>query len=137
MNPTTATAATATATATDIAVLRTFALAHNEIAFAHLCTAALHQLDATLDSARAYAVKATGHCIGCDCTECSLLREESVIADDAWAVERLTTGSATYPHTPVLRYPGYSYSVYQGDLRIIRATDTTRPDGAIARNIQI
>jgi hypothetical protein len=80
---------------TAIESLRTFAMAHNEIAFAHLCTAAL--------------------------------------AGEEWAMERITQGSATYPHTPVLRYPGYSYSVYQGDLRIIRATDTTRPDGASAR----
>lgn len=78
--------------------LRTFALQHNEIAFAHLVTAALN--------------------------------------GEEWAVVRLTNGSATYPHTSTLRYPGYSYSVYQGDLRIIRATDTTRPDGAIARSIE-
>ena len=114
---------------TAIESLRTFAEQHGEIQFAHLCTAALHRIDATWDVARADASRATGHAVGCDCTDCSLIREESVFAIDAWAVERVKDVR--------LQCPGMSpkHGDWQATmLRVIRATDCTRPDGAIARS---
>lgn len=77
--------------------LRTFAVQHGEIQFAHLCTAALD--------------------------------------GEEWAVERL--------EYPVAEFADYTDSCgnmqpvsIAWKLDIIRSTDTTRPDGAIARSFQ-
>ncbi len=81
--------------------LRTFALAHNEIAFVHLCDEALYQLACNPNGGE--------HC---------------------WAAERVNVvifeiGRTTARHRDEV------------SLGFIRSTDTTRPDGAIARSIQL
>jgi len=115
---------------TEIESLRTFALAHSEVEFAHLCTSALHQSDETWGIARSDAAQVTGHIIGCDCTECSLIREESVFARDSWAVERVAIVISEVNHTT---------KAYRDEVKLsfIRATDTTRPDGAVARSFTL
>lgn len=82
-----------TAKIRSIESLRAFALSHNEVAFAHLCTDAL-----------------TG---------------------EEWAVDRVTPALFELPlwsnnkqHELTLRH-------------VISATDTTRPDGAVARKIEV
>jgi hypothetical protein len=79
--------------------LRTFAMQHNEIAFAHLCTAA---------------------------TEGDALALASV----EFALSRIALGCADTG-----RLDADEFEELQ--LRIIRSTDTTRPDGAIARKFEI
>lgn len=83
--------------------LRAFAIAHNELAFAHLCTIALDGSDCGDEV-----------CPDCDATE--------------WARERVAVVVAEVARTK---------SAYRDEvaLNIIRATDTTRPDGAIARSL--
>lgn len=79
---------TTTATTTAIESLRSFATAHNEMAFAHLCTAAL--------------------------------------APEEWAVERIDAALREWCFAPC-----------DEDIVIeaMQNTDTTRPDGVIARSI--
>jgi hypothetical protein len=83
--------------------LQAFALAHGEIAFAHLCTAALN------GEKRA----------------ASMVKE----ANESIAVEEmdLVSGSKALRRQAVDKIM----------LRTIRATDTTRPDGAIARSFRL
>ena len=73
---------------TEIESLRTFALAHNEIKFAHLCTAALN--------------------------------------GEEWAMTRMLD--------VIDMCDGFSSA---GVLNVIRATDTMRPDGAVARSFTL
>ena len=71
-----------------IETLRTFALSHNEVQFAHLCTAAIN--------------------------------------GEAWAMWRVENA---------IRRDGMGGIVLNGSvLDAIRSTDTTRPDGAVARS---
>ena len=77
---------------TAIESLRTFALNHNEIAFAHLVTAALNGED--------------------------------------WAVERVSEALDNMLF-------GHASTNDTDMLRVIRATDTARPDGAIAKSFEI
>lgn len=73
--------------------LRTFAVANNEMEFAHLCTAAL--------------------------------------AGEEWAMERVQ------PALTVFHGTGNAQHHAQQAWSVIRDTDTTRPDGAVARSIKI
>jgi len=86
---------------TAIESLRTFAMAHGEAAFAHLCTEALAELH---------------HGVG----------------DAAWARERVEAVLANVAE-------GYATSAINTvhALQLIKFADTTRPDGAVARNIQL
>jgi hypothetical protein len=79
--------------------LRTFAMQHNEIEFAHMCTAALEG-------------------------------KEWAIASVEFALSRI---ALTCADTGRLNTDEFE----ELQLRIIRATDTTRPDGAIARKFEI
>ena len=76
--------------ASAIESLRTFALANNEIAFAHLCTAAL--------------------------------------AGEEWAGSRIDWALRVQAERARCNVDEDAL------IRVIRATDTTRPDGAIARS---
>ena len=73
-----------------IEALRTFALAHNEVAFAHVCTSAL--------------------------------------AGEEWAVDRVMLAIA-----PLVRAPGGPRAAFA--IQVIRAIDTVRPDGLVARTL--
>ena len=73
-----------------IEALRTFALTHNEIAFAHLCTAAL--------------------------------------AGEEWAINRVMLAIA--PLVRTLSGPRAAHAI-----QVIRAIDTSRPDGLVARTL--
>jgi hypothetical protein len=75
--------------------LRTFAMQHNEIEFAHMCTTALE--------------------------------------GDKRAVELID--NAIHKIDMAQSATGVATEAYK--LRVIRATDTTRPDGAIARKFEI
>lgn len=82
-----------------IEALRTFAACRLELAFAHLCTAAL--------------------------------------AGEEWAVERVSAALTLMTNLITENHAVLDHDVAAIRLRIIRATDTTRPDGAIARGIEI
>lgn len=75
--------------------LRTFAMSHNEIEFAHLCTAALN--------------------------------------GEQWALDRLNAPMLKIGQLGLAGSPSY----VEAKLSIILATDTTRPDGAIARSFEM
>lgn len=77
--------------ATQIGSLHSFAAAHDEMAFAHMCVAALQ--------------------------------------GEGWAVERIA--DARFRMDGVLDQPAV---LNEWALTVIRSTDTTRPDGAIARD---
>lgn len=94
--------------------LRTFALANNETAFAHLCTSALN--------------------------------------GEAWAVERVTgalkliatRSAALHAHVVALKAQAspehkdyFEADVSPLTLEIVQTIDTTRPDGATARSIEV
>ena len=102
--------------------LRNFALAHNEIAFAHLVTQALNQLDESWSMASSDVARVTTHVVGCDCTECCLMRTEYVRAVDAWAIKRIEPALIEY-----------TANREANPLAVIRSTDTTCPSGATAR----
>lgn len=70
--------------------LRTFAMRHGEIQFAHLCTAALE--------------------------------------GEEWAVERIDTALREWCFAPCDE---------DAVIEAMQRTDTSRPDGAIARNIEV
>ncbi len=76
-----------------IEALRNFAMSNNEIAFAHLCTAALN--------------------------------------GEEWAAERINSA--------LRALCGLAFSQPESGVALahIRRTDTTRPDGAIARSVEI
>lgn len=100
-------------TNTAIESLRTFALSHNEIAFAHLCTAALNGEEWAVE-------RITG--------ALKLIAARS---------------AALHAHVVALKAqarPGHK-DYFEADvspltLEIVQATDTTRPDGATARSIK-
>lgn len=80
--------------------LRSFALAHNEFQFAHLCTAALG---------------------------------DERNPPEAWAAERLSEVVSSIP--PRASSETGRRKRIKKVLRVIRSTDTTRPDGLIARSL--
>ncbi len=86
---------------TAIESLRTFATSHGEMAFTHMCTAALN--------------------------------------GEAWAVERINAIHAEMVDAHWTDRGRYRSNAVRdaATLRMIRATDTTRPDGAIARSFKI
>ena len=76
--------------------LRAFATTHGELAFAHLCTAAL--------------------------------------AGEEWAVERVNDVFDTH-YDMLALHPAARHHKIADRLELIRLTDTTRPDGTIARTL--
>ncbi len=130
---------------TAIETLRTFALTHNEIAFAHLCTAALTSggwthfgtfvepvngtlryvaggrvVDIRINDPRTTITRAT---VNADNLE--------RIEGEEWAVDRVGAVLAN-----VIIDPTSAINTAHA-LNLIRFTDTARPDGAIARAFEI
>ena len=80
--------------------IRSFAVAHNELQFAHLCTAALQGEE--------WAVRRIGLALG--------------------DIDQMIADGATYRD-------GRKMTELEILLDVIRSTDTTRPDGAIAKSM--
>lgn len=135
--------------------LRRFALANNELAFAYLCTAALPGW-APPGGARARVIRPTaapriiGRALHQDVIDdagvpstipVDFLRDQCAqIQGETWAIERVTEvfrriAEIDWSHRRDMTSP-HSGIQDSEKLDVIRATGITRPDGAIARQIE-